>query len=269
MTSRDRRMRAVQNLVGKAARCRANVLVEGECGVGKMYFARRIHEASEAASLGFASIFCRPETRPGGEGKRVVAFLEAREGDRGTVYVRGVDLLDALSQRVLLAYLDARESRAASGRARVTPARLIFSSHRNLLDESRAGRFSGRLYMRISVVRIRVPPLRQREADIVPLARYFVGLYSRRESKRIRSLSREAEALLRRSTWEGNIHELKNVLSRAVVMADDGDSLGARELGSMLRRAGAWRRGSMRRDGEAGERLQREDKWPSVTRSKS
>ena len=116
-------------------------------------------------------------------------------------------------------------------------ARLIFSSQKDLLAESRSGRVLNQLYMRISVVRIRIPPVRQRAGDIVPLARQFVGLYSERESKRIGKLSREAEAMLRRSAWDGNIHELKNLLNRAVVMANDGDSLGPRELSLLMRRA--------------------------------
>jgi DNA-binding NtrC family response regulator len=124
-----------------------------------------------------------------------------------------------------------------AGGGRPGRARLIFSSQKDLLAESRSGRFLSQLYMRISVVRIRIPPLRQRARDIVPLARHFVGLYSRRQSKRITELSREAEAMLRRSAWDGNIHELKNVLNRAVVMANDGDSLGPRELSSLMRRA--------------------------------
>jgi DNA-binding NtrC family response regulator len=237
MTSSDPRMQQVLAQVRKAAQCSANVLVEGESGVGKAYLARHIHEASAKGSRGIYVVFCVPETEGGGEGERVVRLLRAGENKWGTIYVRGVDLLDALSQRVLLTYLDACEAAATSGSFQVSRARLVFSSQKDLLAESRAGRFLSQLYMRISVVKIKIPPLRQREADIVPLARYFVGLYSKRESKMIRSLSREAEALLRQSTWDGNIHELKSVLNRAVVMANDGDSLGPRELGSILRRA--------------------------------
>ncbi|MGD9402207.1 MAG: sigma 54-interacting transcriptional regulator [bacterium] len=237
MTSSDPRMQPVLDLMRKAAECSANVLVEGESGVGKAYCARRIHEASARSEMAYDSIFCVPETRAGGEGRRILARLQAAERKWGSIYVRGVDLLDAVSQRMLLAYLDCREDRIASCRDQGSWARLIFSSQKDLLEESRSGRFLSQLYMRISVVRIRIPPLRQRDADIVPLARYFVGLYSKRESKRISKLSREAEAMLRRSAWDGNIHELKNVLNRAVVMANDGDSLGPRDLSLVLRRA--------------------------------
>lgn len=237
MTSSDPRMQPVLELLRKAAECSANVLLEGESGVGKAYCARQIHETSARSSVAYKSIFCVPETRAGGEGRRVVASLQAGERQWGSIYVRGVDLLDAVSQRMLLAYLDSREDSISSGRSQGARARLIFSSQKDLREESRSGRFLSQLYMRISVVRIRIPPLRQRDADIVPLARYFVGVYSRRESKRITKLSREAEAMLRRSAWDGNIHELKNVLNRAVVMANDGDSLGPRDLSLVLRRA--------------------------------
>ena len=236
MTSSDSGMQRVLTQMRKAAQCSANVLVEGECGVGKTYLARHIHRISANRSRGFHVVFCVPETVGGSEGGRLVDLLIDGERRWGTIYVRGVDLLDSLSQRVLLTYLDSRETDATSGSGHVSRARLIFSSQKDLLAESRAGRFLSQLYMRISVVMIKIPPLRQREADIVPLARYFVGLYSRHESKHIQSLSREAEAMLRQSTWDGNIHELKSVLNRAVVMANDGDSLGPRELGSILRR---------------------------------
>ncbi len=235
MTSSDPGMRHVLDLGEKAARCSANVLVEGESGVGKSYLARRIHDASRGSCRRFNTVFCMPERKAGGEGTRLVRLLAAGESLWGSIYVRGVDLLDAVSQSVLLAYLDARECEAVPDPEQEGRARLIFSSQKDLLAESEAGRFSSQLYMRISVVRIRIPPLRQRAGDIVPLARHFVGLYSKRESKHTVKLSREAEAMLRRSTWDGNIHELKNVLNRAVVMANDGDSLGLRELSSMLR----------------------------------
>lgn len=234
MTSMDPQMRPVLNLMNKAARCTANVLIEGESGVGKAYMARRLHEAAGGEAGGLHNVFCVPEVKEGGEGGRLVEILKASEGRWSTVYIRGVDMLDLLSQRKLLNYLDSREEEGAFGPGHAARARLIFSSQKDLLRESKSGRFLSQLYLRISVVRIRIPPLRQREADIVSLAKYFVELYSRRESKRIRSLSREAEEMLRRSSWDGNIHELKNAMNRAVVMANDGDSLGPRELGFVL-----------------------------------
>jgi two-component system response regulator FlrC len=236
MTSSDPRMQPVLDLMRKAAQCSANVLVEGESGVGKAHLARCVHEESLHGTGAFRSIFCAPEKRAGGEGKRVISLLEAWDPEWGSIYVRGVDLLDPVSQRMLLAYLDAREAGIASDPEGFSRARLIFSSQTDLLAEARAGRFLNQLYMRISVVKISIPPLRQRESDIVELARHFVWFYSRRQSKRIGKLSREAEAMLRTSPWDGNIRELKNVMNRAVVMANDGDSLGPRELGSMLQR---------------------------------
>jgi DNA-binding NtrC family response regulator len=238
MTSKDPRMRPVLALMSKAARCTANVLIEGESGVGKRYLAARIHEAAGGKPGGFCSVFCMPEVEEGGEGRRLVALLREARGDSRTMYIRGVDLLDTPSQRHLLTYLDSREEEGGLAGARAPRTRLIFSSQKDLLEESRAGRFLSQLYLRISVVRIRIPPLRQRETDIVSLAKYFVGFYSKREAKTITSLSREAEEILRRSSWDGNIHELKNVVNRAVVMANDGDSLGPRELGLIAKTTG-------------------------------
>jgi len=236
--SRDPSMSAVERLALKAAACRANVLLVGESGTGKAFIARRIHQASAAAGKGFATLFCLPEgggrLEPGSLDRR----LETLAAGCGTVHVRGIDLLGRLGQRELLGYLDQRERQIeAASRGRGEFARLIFSSQKDLRVECEKGRHLKQLYLRVSVVTIEVPPLRQREGDIVSLANHFVSLYSRLECKRIRGLTTDAQRLLRNLTWEGNIQELETAINRAVVLADDGAVLNAGTLKGVIAQA--------------------------------
>lgn len=236
MISDDPAMRPVIRLVLKAAVCQANVLLVGESGVGKAYIAGKIHEGYGHGGVGrngggltpgpFTALFAMPDEdgRPGSDG--LVSHLTALEPNGGTVYVRDIDQLGPRGQRELLTHLDARERGPGPGDFD-HPARLVFSSQKDLLLESMRGRFLRQLYLRASVIRINVPPLRTREEDIVSLARHFVTLFSSRERKAIVGLSHDAECLLRNLSWEGNIHELKNTMNRAVVLAERGQVLSA------------------------------------------
>ena len=224
--SDDPTMKPVVRLVLKAAMCRANVLLVGESGVGKTYIAKQIHLASPLASEDFHTVFCASDVLGAAGTGDPVRYLHGMEHKRGTVYVKDVDLLGHIGQRSLLTYLDDRERRVGTYRALDgNGIRLIFSSEKDLRLEAAAGRYLPQLYLRASVVTIEVPPLRQREGDIVHLARHFLSLYSDREHKHVQDLSNEAECLLRARSWEGNIHELRNAMNRAVVLSDDGEPL--------------------------------------------
>jgi|GEM_PF-2002247 len=233
--SDDPSMKAVEHLALKAAACRANVLLEGESGVGKAFIARRIHQASARSHQGFLSLFCLPAAETGPERLSLAGQMRALSGESGTVYVRGVDVLSSIGQRGLLAYLDQRDRDIETcPRGHSDFGRLIFSSQNNLSSQCARGLFLKQLYLRVSVITIEVPPLRRRTADIVSLANHFLGLYARRECKTIRGISPDAQHLLRRMSWEGNIHELKNAMNQAVVMADDGQVLSAGILKGVL-----------------------------------
>ncbi len=230
--SEDPAMKPVVRLILQAAACRANVLLVGESGVGKAFLAERMHESSPFSAGAFHSLFCTPDDQGVGD---LIRKLEGLESECGTAYMKGIDLLGPVGQRRLLAYLDGRESRTrnANGSGWVSN-RLIFSSHRDLRREALKGRFLSQLYLRASVITVDVPPLRQRGNDIVTLAKYFVDLYSHRESKDTGGLSDDAQSFLTRHAWEGNIHELKNVMNRAVVLADEGQLLDSDLLEGVL-----------------------------------
>jgi transcriptional regulator of aromatic amino acid metabolism len=107
--SEDPTMWGVESLALKAAACRANVLLEGESGVGKAYIARRIHQASAMAGKGFFTLFCLPGGERLVEPLSMCEHLRQLERYYGTIHVRGIDLLDGLGQRELLGLLDERE----------------------------------------------------------------------------------------------------------------------------------------------------------------
>jgi DNA-binding NtrC family response regulator len=233
--SDDPRMKTVVRLVLKAAACRADVLLVGESGVGKAYLARRIHEASSWAGRPFKTVYCLPDADPWNEGPSLVDRLRSLEHRCGTVYVRGIDLLGPFGRNALADYLDDRHRRR---NLKLPPlpdfARLVFSSQSRLGSEGVGRESLRRLAAGVGVIRIEVPPLRQRTDDVVSLARHFVRLYSKKESKQISELSGEAERLLMGRAWEGNIHELRNLMNRAVVMSDGGGPLSAGVLEGAL-----------------------------------
>ena len=234
----DPAMRPVVRLLLKAAACHANVLLLGESGVGKAFMARRIHEDSMVSSGPFTTLFCVPDDDGRREVDLLVEHLRQLEGGGGTTYVRDVDLLGDLGQRKMLTYLDERERKVNTSQiSRSTLSRLVFSSQEDLLRAFMGRRYLRQLYLRVSVITIKVPPLRRREADIVNLARHFLSLYSHRERKPIRGLSHGAEHVLKRLSWEGNIHELKNTMNLAVVLADEGQILNAGALEDVIQEA--------------------------------
>ncbi len=220
LISCDPAMALVGKLVEKAANCFANVLIVGESGVGKTYVARRIHEASPVASEGFHTLQCYPGMEAGIAGTDLVEALKLLEARGGTAFIKGIQNLTRSQQQRLLAYLDRRDRQVLNRlRKRV---RLIFAT-RSDLRPGLASDFSRSLYMRIAVITITVPPLRERRQDILSLARMFLKQYSSEENRNLWGFSRDAEEILLKLPWHGNIHELKNIINRAVVMAEDGE----------------------------------------------
>ena len=231
LLSHDPVMAPVVRLVEKAAKCFANVLIVGESGVGKTYIARRIHEASPVACEGFHILLCYPGMDAGRAGADLVEALTYFESQGGTIVVKDVHNLNRPQQQRLLAYLDRRERRLPSRGGRRT--RLVFTSLCDL--EMRLGLdFLRPLHMRIAVITIKVPPLRERRRDIINLARSFLRQYSMEEKRHVWGFSRDAEEMLLKLPWHGNIHELRSTINRAVVMAEDGEVVDACALMGVL-----------------------------------
>ncbi len=228
-------MRELQRMVELIAPGRLPVLLVGETGAGKEVVARALHAKSPRAERPFLVFHCAavPETLLESEmfGHERGAFtgaVQARPGlfelaAGGTVFLDEIGELPASVQVKLLRVL---EDRAFLRVGAVTPrpldVRFIAATHRDLAAEVTSGRFRQDLYFRVNGATLRVPPLRERAAEIEPLARAFLAEAATGLGRVAPALSPEALDALRRRAWPGNVRELRHVIERAVLLAGEG-----------------------------------------------
>jgi two-component system response regulator AtoC len=235
-------MRDVVELVERAAEFKTTVLVTGESGVGKEVVARTIHDLSERAERPFIAVNCGaiPESLIEAElfGHSRGAFTGAdsarrglfREADGGTLFLDEIGELPLAMQVKLLRVLQEEEVRPIGEPKPVAvDVRILTATARDLEQEIAAGRFRSDLYYRLNVFGIRIPPLRERAADVPLLVDHLLQALSRRIGKTVREVEPEAMERLSRYAWPGNVRELENMLERAVILAR-GDCLLARDL---------------------------------------
>ena len=225
--------RQLDQEISVAARSDAKVLVTGETGVGKDVVARLLHRRSARGGAPLAIINCAgmPDTLLESElfghvrGSFTGAFRDKvgllESGDGGTVFLDEAGEMSTRMQGVLLRFLETGEvQRVGCERgARRVNVRIIAATNRDLAQQVGSGGFREDLYYRLNVVRIHVPPLRERPDDIPALFAHFAGLFSRQYGLAPRTLTLEAEHLLLRCRWPGNVRELKNVVERLAVRA--------------------------------------------------
>jgi len=239
-------IRAVQKMVGMAAASDATVLVTGETGTGKELVARALHDHGPRAAGPFVSVNCAaiPAELLESElfGHVAGAFTGAvkaqagrfREAQGGTLLLDEIGDMDAAMQAKILRALQERVVTPVGGRPEPVDVRIVAATHRDLLQLVGAGGFRADLYYRLHVIPIALPPLRERVADIVPLAQHFLRLANPAAPKR---LSVEAARLLEGCAWLGNVRELRNAAERAAALAR-GPAIDAADL-DFLRRADA------------------------------
>jgi len=241
------RSQIVYDLIHRVADLSASVLITGESGTGKELVARAIHNLGNRASEPFIAVSCGaiPETLieselfghergafTGSTGARA-GYLE--QAGEGTLFLDEVGELSPTIQVKLLRVLQEREfSRLGSNRLTPLSARVLFATHRNLHDMTQAGTFRKDLFFRVNVMNIRVPPLRERTEDILPLARHFLTKYAKEYDKRVDDIVPAAMELLVEYSWPGNVRELENVIQRAVILAN-GNELTSAELPEGIR----------------------------------
>lgn len=227
-------MAPVLRLVGKAAGSRSTVLIEGDSGTGKELVARALHEQSPWADKDFIAINLAAQPAElvdaalfghergaytGAERSREGVFRAARGG---TVFLDEVGELPPAVQVKLLRVLESREVQPlGSDRAVAVDFRLVCASNRSLRDLVSSGEFREDLLFRLDVLRISLPPLRQRREDMVPLAAHFLRLHSKTMGIPAPQLTQDALQMLERWRWPGNVRELSNVIERAVLLADE------------------------------------------------
>jgi two-component system, NtrC family, response regulator len=227
-------MREIFRIIHRVAKSDATVLVEGESGTGKELIARAIHRRSPRAEAPFVAINCGaiPETLLEAElfGHERGAFTGAhiqRKGRvelvaGGTLFLDEIGELSPMLQVKLLRFLQERTIERVGGRELIhVDTRVIAATNRDLKMELERGGFREDLYYRLSVVAIRVPPLRERGEDIVVLANAFLRRVGQEHRRRLR-FSTEALQAIMAYRWPGNIRELENRVSRAVIMARGG-----------------------------------------------
>ncbi len=240
-------MRAVQKMVGMAAASDATVLVTGETGTGKELVARALHDHGPRAAGPFVSVNCAaiPAELLESElfGHVAGAFTGAvkaqagrfREAQGGTLLLDEIGDMDAAMQAKILRALQERVVTPVGGRPEPVDVRIVAATHRDLLQLVDAGGFRADLYYRLHVIPIALPPLRERVADIVPLAQHFLRLANPAAPKR---LSLEAARLLEGCAWLGNVRELRNAIERAAALAR-GPAIDAADLDFLRRADGA------------------------------
>jgi len=225
-------MSQVLDLARRAAASRATVLIEGESGTGKEVVARAIHLHSDRVGRPFVAVNCSAFADGvleselfGHEQGAFTGASKAREGVFERAH-RGTLLLDEIGetgpdfQAKLLRVLQEREvQRVGGGEPRKVDVRLLAATNRDLQAEVAGGRFREDLWYRLAVVPIRIPPLRERPADIIPLARAFFVRACGEQGRPLEGWTDEVQAWLTQHRWPGNVRELENCIERGVVLA--------------------------------------------------
>jgi two-component system response regulator HydG len=240
LVGRSPRMRALVRKIASLRHNESHVLIYGESGTGKELVARALHAASPRASRRFVPVDCGalPETIIESElfGHAKGAFTGAvgasglfRVADGGTLFLDEIGELPAAVQAKLLRALQEKEVRPV-GSATAVPVdlRIITATHRDLERMVAQGSFRTDLFYRLNVVRIEIPPLRERSEDIPLLAHHFIAKYARR-AQPIEGIEEAALERLCEHDWPGNVRELENVIEAAIALAP-GPRLRASDL---------------------------------------
>ncbi|MBI5682351.1 MAG: sigma-54-dependent Fis family transcriptional regulator [Deltaproteobacteria bacterium] len=240
-------MKNILSLVEQVAPARTTVLIHGESGTGKELIARAIHQKSSRAERPFIAVNCGALTETLLEselfGHEKGAFTGAtmqKKGrfelaDGGTLFLDEIGTTSpALQIRLLRVLQEQVFERVGGTRSIKVDVRIIAASNIDLKELIEKGGFREDLYYRLNVFTITIPPLRERKEDIIPLANYFLNIYSKEIGKQINSISRETIDPLINYQWPGNVRELKNVIERAVVVCR-GHEIGCGELPMEIR----------------------------------
>jgi two-component system, response regulator FlrC len=239
LIAEDPLMRELLRLAARVAQSAATVLLTGESGSGKEMFARFVHDNSPRASGPFVAINCAaiPENlleatlfgheRGAFTGAQATQAGKFEQANGGTLLLDEISEMPLALQAKLLRVLQEREVERVGGRKPIAlDIRILATTNRDLADMVRDGRFREDLFYRLNVFPLRVPPLRERPRDIVPLARHFAA---RMSAERRIQFSAEAEAVLRSHSWPGNVRELENTVQRALILAS-GETIAASDI---------------------------------------
>ncbi len=261
IVSADNKMKEILFSLPKISKGRANILISGETGTGKELVARAIHALSDRANGPFVAQNCAalPEHLLESElfGHKSGAFTGAKSEKRGLLEVAdgGIFFLDEVGevspviQAKMLRAIEAGEIRRVGDTVpRTIDVRFVSATNKVLDEEVANGRMRRDLYYRLNVVAVSLPPLRDREADILLLAGLFLRRFSARLGKKVTCMEDDAARALLGYDWPGNVRQLENEIERAVTLAAPHEPVARRVLSAHIAGPGDGRRGSTLRD---------------------
>lgn len=236
-------MRKVYKEIEAAAKVDLTLYIQGETGTGKELVAKALHRLSRRQNRGFVDVNCAaiPQDLAESElfGHERGAFTGAVQNkagkfklaNGGTLFLDEVAELSLELQAKLLRAIEEREIWPVGARApERVDVRIIVATHKNLENEVSDGRFREDLFHRLNVLKINVPPLRQRQRDVLLLAHHFLSKYADEMEKNIPGFSGDALDSLRQERWPGNVRELDNTIARAIFRARDGQFVAIEDL---------------------------------------
>ncbi len=251
MVGQSDTMRAIYDQIDRVAVSRARVLVTGESGTGKELVARAIHERSPRADGPFIKVNCAALTETlleselfghekgafTGAHQRRLGRFELAHG--GTLLLDEIgDMAPELQAKLLRVVQEGEVDRVGGTRPVSVDVRMICTTNRDLEQAVADGRFREDLFFRLSVVPIRMPPLRDRKEDIPLLIDHFVEVFAGQNGKTVRGVDDDVREMFMRHSWPGNVRELENYIERAIVLAD-GDVLRRKDFSFTWLAAGA------------------------------
>ncbi|WP_272699493.1 sigma-54-dependent transcriptional regulator [Desulfovibrio sp. Fe33] len=232
----------MMSMIEKVSDSDVSILIQGETGTGKSLFAKRIHNSSSRSEKAFFTIDCGSlsenllESELFGHVKGAFTgairakrgLLEEAQG--GTVFLDEIGELTPSTQVKLLRAIQEKEIKPVGGNMPIkVDVRFLSATSRNLEEAVESGEFRKDLYYRLAVIPLHLPPLRNRQEDMVLFVGHFVRKFNERYNKSVQSLTPGAMQTLRDAPWKGNIRELENVIERAVLLAD-GDVISVEDL---------------------------------------
>ncbi len=231
INSKNSEMQRIFNILPQVAESGSMVLIEGESGTGKELFARVIHDLSKRKKKKLIAVNCGalPDTLLESElfGYKAGAFTDAKkdkkgrfaQADQGTIFLDEIgDISPAFQVRLLRFLQDKVYEPLGATEPEKADVRIIAATNKNLMELVKQNIFRQDLFYRINIIKLTIPPLRERSEDIPLLVRHFIAKYNRIMDKNIESATPEVLEILMRHSFPGNVRELENIIERAMVL---------------------------------------------------